>query len=286
MEIPSVPRREEKNENPNRPISPEEAEGEKIREILEREFGRRIGALKKTLAELGIAEDAVILAPPVLNRTDFGYVSDIDFAFLGEEEQEARLFEKLCDDFNLYPFAVRYDREDLVEMKEDLPELYSFLMERKGDLRIHAAKDGIPSSDFLDEAPELEARARTLQSPEEKSALKERRLSIGKDFVEEVRKKITVLGYCFSGSMMDDMDRFGSISDLDIEMLTNYKDEKDKARAFGWIHIYLKWKYAEEFGIKIDVGDTDLKSAKKLASQDRNLRNHFERQFGIDVMNA
>ncbi|NTW30512.1 MAG: hypothetical protein HGA33_04480 [Candidatus Moranbacteria bacterium] len=286
MEIFTFPKREATERDPERLISHEKAEYEEIREILEKEFGRRIGVLKKTLVELGISEDTVILAPPVLNRTDFGYVADIDLVFLGNEEQEKSLYEKLQDDFGIYPFVVRYDPVDLEKMREELPEFYSFLMERRGNIKAANVATSPRPEEFFDKAADLEAKARTLQSKEEKLALKKERLTIGERFVDDVGKRVAVLGYCFSGSMMNDMDRFSSISDLDIEVLTNYKDEKDKARAFGCIHIYLKWKYAEEFGIKIDVGDTDLKSAKKLASQDRNLRNHFERQFGIDVMNA
>ncbi len=286
MEIFKVPKREAIEGCTKRLISHEKAEYEEIREILEKEFGRRIGTLKKTLAELGIAEDAVILAPPVLNRTDFGYVSDIDLVFLGNEEQEMSLYEKLQDDFGIYPFVVRYDPVELEKMREELPEFYSFLMERRGNIKAVNVAASPPSEEFLDRATDLEAKARTLQSEEEKLALKKERLTIGERFVEDVGKQVAVLGYCFSGSMMNDMDRFSSISDLDIEMLTKYEDEKNEEKAFKWIHMYLKWKYAEKFGIKVDVGDTSLKSAKKFASLDPVMRKHFEHRFGVDVINV
>ena len=81
-------------------------EGEKIRERLEKEYDRRIGIFKNVLAVLEIPEDSVVLAPPAIDRTDFGYTSDIDLVFLGTDEQREKLYQRLHTSFEILPFII------------------------------------------------------------------------------------------------------------------------------------------------------------------------------------
>lgn len=259
-------------------------EGREIRERLEREYDRRIVIFKDVLAVLEIPEDSVVLAPPVLDRTDFGYTSDIDFVFLGTDEQREKLYQRLYTSFEILPFIIQIDPKRLAKIKEDLPEFYQFLAQRRGNIPTKQGETEISSGDFWEEAAELETKARVVLSPEDKLVLKEQRLKIGHSFVNEVKQKVPVLGSTFSGSMMTDMQRFGINSDLDIELLTNPPDnEKVERNVFDWIHVYLKWKYAEKFSIKVDVGDTNLKFARMMASHDQKFVDYYKREFGIDI---
>ena len=257
-------------------------EGREIRERLEKEYDRRIIILKNVLAVLEISEDLVVIAPPALDRTDFGYTSDVDLVFLGTEERREKLYQKLYTSFEILPFIIHIDPQRLTEIENDLPELYQFLMQRRGNVQ---AREGEieAAGNYWDEATELEIKARTILLPEEKLRLKEQRLKIGSSFVDEVKQRVPVLGYTFSGSMMIDMERFGINSDLDIDLLINPADEKAERNARDLIHIFLKWKYAEEFGIKVDISDTNLEFARTMASRDPKFVDYYKRVFGIDI---
>lgn len=270
--------------NPEKPFKlPINPGGEKIRERLEKEYDRRISIFKNVLVVLEIPEDLVVLAPPVLDRTDFGYTSDIDLVFLGTEEQRDELYQKLYASFEILSSIIHIDQERLAKIESELPELYQFLMQRRGNIPIKETKMEIPVVNFWDEALELEIKARTALLPEDKLLLKEQRLKIGRDFVDEVKQRIPVLGHNFSGSMMTDMERFGTNSDLDIGLLTNPADEKAERNAFDWIHLYLKWKYAERFGTQVDASDTSLNFARMMASHDSKFKDYYQREFGIDI---
>jgi len=258
-------------------------EGKKIREKLEKEYDRRMSIFGNVLTVLEIPKESIILAPPVLDRTDFGYTSDIDFVFLGTDEERNKLYQRLHASFEILPFIVHIDQKRLAEIENELPEFYQFLMQRKGNVPSKDVETEIPIVNFYDEAPELETKARTVLSQEEKSLLKEQRLKIGDSFVNEVRQKVPVLGHTFSGSMMFDTERFGVNSDLDIDLLIDPGDERAEKNVRDWIHVYLKWKYAEEFGIKVDVGDVSLESAHMMAVYDPRFAAYYIREFGIDV---
>jgi len=260
-------------------------EGKEIRERLEKEYDRRITTLKNVLGALEIPEDLVVLAPPVLDRTDFGYTADIDLVFLGTDEQREELYQKLHTSFEILPSIIHLNPERLTEIKENLPELYQFLMQRKGNIPIKEGKIEI-TKDYWEEAADLEIKARTILSSEDKRRLKEQRLKIGNDFVNEVKQKVLVLGYNFSGSMMTDMEKFGINSDLDVDLLIDYADERTKRNVYDWIHLFLKWKYANEFGIKIDIYDTDLEFARKMASHNPKFVDFYKKEFGVDIIEA
>ncbi|MFH1175584.1 MAG: hypothetical protein V1698_02590 [bacterium] len=253
-----------------------------MRERLEKEYNRRIIILKNVLVALEIPEDLVILVSPALDRTDFGYTSDIDLVFLGTNEQEEKLYQKLHTSFEILPFIIHLNPERLTEMEKDLPELYQFLTQRKGNIPTKEGEIETAES-YWDEATELETRSRTILSPEDKLRLKEQRLKIGNNFVDEVKQKVPVLGYTFSGSMMTDIKRFGINSDLDIDLLINPVDVKAERNAYDWIHLFLKWKYAEEFGIKVDVHDTNLEFARRMASHEPKFVDFYKKEFGIDI---
>ncbi|MDI6883505.1 MAG: hypothetical protein QMC93_03595 [Patescibacteria group bacterium] len=257
-------------------------EGREIRERLEKEYDRRIIILKNVLAVLGIPEDLVVLAPPALDRTDFGYTSDVDLVFLGTDEQEKKLYQKLHTSFEILPFIIHLNQEKLTEIKKDLPELYQFLMQRKGNI---PTKEGEieTAENYWKEAAELETRSRTILSIEDKLRLKEQRSKIGNSFVDEVKQEVPVLGYTFSGSMMTDIKRFGINSDLDIDLLINPVGEKAERNTYNWIHLFLKWKYAEEFGIKVDVHDTTLEFARRMVSHEPKFVDFYKKEFGIDI---
>jgi len=257
-------------------------EGKEIKERLEKEYNRRIIILKNVLEVLEIPKDLVVLAPPVLERTDFGYTSDIDLVFLGTKEQMEKLYQKLHTSFEILPFIIYFDQKRLTEIKNDLPELYQFLMQKKGNIQ---EKEGMieTAGNYWDEAKKLEAKMRTILPLEDKLRLKEQRLKIGSNFVEEVKQKVQVLGHAFSGSMMTDMEKFGINSDLDIDLLINPASEKAERNAFDWIHLFLKWKYAEKFGIKIDVSETTLDFARLLSSHEPKFIDYYKEKFGIEI---
>lgn len=257
-------------------------EGKEIRERLDKEYNRRITILKNVLAVLEIPEDLIILAPLAPDRTDFGYTSDVDLVFLGTDEQRERLYQKLHTSFEILPFIIHFNPDRLIEIENDLPELYQFLMQRRGNIPVK--EGGIETAEnYWEEATELETKARAVLSPEEKLRLKEQRLKIGSSFVDEVKQKIPVLGHTFSGSMMSDMERFGINSDLDIDLLIDPANKKAERNAFDWIHVFLVWKYAEEFGIKVDASETSLEFARRMASHEPKFVDYYKKEFGIDI---
>lgn len=257
-------------------------DGREIREKLEKEYNRRIIILKNVIVALEIPEDLVILAPPVLDRTDFGYTSDVDLVFLGTDEQREKLYQRLHTSFEILPFIIHINPERLTEIGIDLPELYQFLMQKRGNI---PARGGTVESagDYWNEATELEIKARTVLSPEDKLRLKEQRLKIGNNFVDEVKQKVPILEHTFSGSMMTGMQRFGINSDLDIDFLINPANERAERNAYDWIHVFLKWKYAEEFGIKVDAFVTSLESARMMALHEQKFVEYYKKKFGIDI---
>lgn len=260
----------------------ETPEGKEMREKLEKEYDRRIIILRNVLAALEIPENLVVLAPPVLDRTDFGYISDIDLVFLGTGEQREKLYQKLHTSFEIFPFIIHLDSDRLTEIKKDLPELYQFLIQRKGNI---PTKEGEikTAENYWDEAAELKEKSRTILSTEDKLRLKEQRLKIGNCFINEVRQKVPVLGHKFSGSMMSDIEKFGISSDLDIDLLINPADEKAEQNAHDWICLFLKWKYAEKFRINVDAYYTTLEFARKMALHKPKFINFYRQEFGIDI---
>lgn len=258
-------------------------EGREIRERLEKEYNNRITILKDVLAVLKIPEDLIILAPPVLDRTDFGYVSDIDLIFLGTIKQGEKLYQKLHASFEILPFIIYFSQERLLEIKNDFSEFYHFLMQRKGN--IQAKESELEANkNYWSEAEELEIKARKILSPKEKLRLKEQRLKIGNSFVEEVKQRVMVLGHAFSGSMMTNIERFGINSDLDVDFLIDSAGEKSERDAIDWINVFLKWKYAEKFGVKIDASHTSLKFAREMVSHEPKFIDYYKKEFGVDIV--
>lgn len=260
-------------------ITCEKNEKEKALERMRIEYERRKLIIKNALSFLGNSEELVILAPPVLDRTDFGYVADLDIVFWGDSQQEMDLFEKM-NESEMDLFVIRYDKDRLVEISEKVPAFYLFLKERKCGVEIENYPN-TEAGNFFDEAPELEEQIRKSISLQDKISLKNKRLRIGAEFINDTKKYLNVLGFCFSGSMVNNFEKFGINSDLDIDILY---DSREDSLAFEFLHIYLKWKYAEEFGIKIDIGDTEIKSAKRMALRDKNLNEFYLKKFGIDVI--
>ena len=254
-----------------------------LRLVLEKEFQRRVAALKKILAELNIPESDIVLAPPVLDRTDFGYVADIDFIFLGTAELRNELYQKMYASHEVLAHIIDINPVRLSEIKNELPELYQFIMETRARFPAGDAADLSPG-DFYERQSELEDKMRAVLLPQEKEILKEQRLKIGQSFIQEVKTRVPILGEHFSGSMMNDSQRFGLNSDLDIDFLTNIPEaDPSQSNAYDWLHIYLKWKYARDYGIKVDVGDTDLKFAQNMAKHDSKFIEFYKTQYNVDI---
>ena len=260
-------------------------EGREIREVLEKEYQRRIAILNKALDDLKIPKELIIISPPVLDRTDFGYNTDLDIIFLGEEEQGSNLYNRLYKEGEFLATVDHYGPERLREIERALPELYDFLMRRRGNILVTDPKLAEGSGwNFWGQAEKLEAKARTLLGPEEKEQLREQRLAIGKQFVDEARQKANVVAYAFSGSMLENMERFGAISDLDIDLVIDSPDPVAKSNALDWVYVYLKWKYTEEYGIKVDIFPTELNDLKQMAALDSDMADFYKRIFGIDLL--
>lgn len=255
-------------------------EGREIREKIEREYDRRIAILRSVISALEIPEDAIILRPPVLDRTDLGYVADVDLILLGSAEERESLFKKIHKTFGVFPFVISINEARFKEIEKALPQLYQFLMSRKG--RIPHGEAEIIESDFTDEAAELEMRSRGILTLEEKEILKKQRLKIASKFIEEVSQKVPVVAHALSGSMITHMEHFGINSDLDIDLITN-PERGGEENANDWIHLYLTWKYAEECGVKVDVSDDTLSEAKKMASLLPGIAEYYKKTFGLDL---
>lgn len=273
--------KQEKNKLPILEKGNEYNNSKEIWEKMENEYDRRIMILKKVLKNLEILENLVILEPPVLKRTDFGYNADIDFIFLGNDKQKTELSNELQNTFDIFPHIESYDSKKIEEIKNNSCGFYDLLMKRRGNLPIKESGAKEFSDNFLEESSELEMKARNILSMEEKDVLRKERMKIGKKFIEEIKKHISVLGYNFSGSMMKDMNRFGINSDLDIDILVN-PSNKEEQRWDDLIH-YLKWKYAEDFGIKIDIGDISLEKAREMVNNNPKFRDFYKEEFGVDV---
>ena len=246
------------------------------------ECDKRADVLRDALVDLKIPNELVSLKPPVFDRTDFGYTSDIDLVFFGTDKQKEELYEKLYNS-SVHPFIVQIDLARLGEIQVKLPELYEYLTQRRGNFPMKKLETGNPITDFWEEEPELDKSARAILSSEDKLVLKEQRLEIGRRFVEEVKQRVPVVGYSFSGSTMGDMKRFGINSDLDIELLVDPKDEEDEKDIQDWIHLYLNWKYAEQFSIKVDAMEISLDFARQMISRDPKTVVWYEKKFGINA---
>jgi len=51
-----------------------------------------------------------------------------------------------------------------------------------------------------------------------------------------------------------------------------------------WVYVYLKWKYTEEYGIKVDIFPTELNDLKQMAALDSDMADFYKRIFGIDLL--
>ncbi len=258
-------------------------EGREIKEFLEKEFTRREIILKNTLEELDIPDEEFMLAPPLLTRTDFGYNSDIDGVFLGSMADELRLEQKLMETHGLSLFVINLDEKDLENISENIPELYGVIERNRG---ITAHDEEIEPNDgeeFFEKAPEKEARLRSILSPEQKEQLKQERLRIGEEFMEEINQKAQVLGYRFFGSMMSDMDRFGINSDVDLDVLLEVEDKKKEREIFLYVRMYLKWKYIEQYGVEVDCHHITSNKLRELVQRSPELKQVYEEKFNIDI---
>ena len=137
--------------------------------------------------------------------------------------------------------------------------------------------------EFFEEAPEKEARLRGILSPEQKEQLKQERLMIGEEFIEEINKKAQVLGYNFFGSMMNDMDRFGINSDVDLDVLLDVEDKEKEREIFLYVRMYLKWKYIEQYNTEIDCHYITSNKLRDLIEKNPELKQIYKEKFDIDI---
>ncbi len=226
-----------------------------IKDKLDQEYARRIEILISILDSYQIPKDSLVVVPPVLTRTDFGYTSDFDLVFLGDYYKYCILYKELRNR-GIRPFIINLNNVDrLDKILLYLPEFYLFLKRRIG--YIPSINVGMSiNENHLFNPQELEEETRKILTYEEKLRLREERIEIGKAFIKEVKLRVPVIGYEFSGSTMNNIEKFSFTSDLDINLLINPQDEE---LALYWIHMFLKWKFAEKFGIKIDVLDRSIK---------------------------
>ncbi|MDD5750145.1 MAG: hypothetical protein PHU56_00640 [Candidatus Pacebacteria bacterium] len=261
-------------------------EGREAGKILREEYERRIAVLKNALGALNLSEESLVIVPPVSERTDFGYGTDLDIIFFGSQEQGDLLHSRLYEEGGLFADIDCIGQERLSDIKNKMPEFYDFLTDRRGKIPFHSLPESIESSRdagkrFLEQAESLEAKIRTVVSPEDKANLKEYRLAIGRQFIKESAEKIKIVATAFSGSMMEDMDRFSINSDLDIDLVIDSPDTAAEDNAREWL-LYLKLKYALEYGIKADVFPTELEHFKNMAAFDKDMTDFYQRYFGVN----
>lgn len=241
----------------------------------QKEFQRRIDLLKKALEVRNIPIDLVIIAPPVLEKSDFGYNDDIDFIFTGTEEQRNLLYDDLSQTFRIVPYIIYIDEERMKEIKEELPDFYKYLNDRRG--KFNLIKESVDS---------------IVEDPEEKTNLgksgipREKKLKICKDFIDDVKSKIVVLGYSYPITPQDEQMEAPTSDEsysVTVDLLLDPVDEKQERNASDWIHIYLKWRYAEFNHICIDPSDVTLDFARVLAKRDPTLASFYKDTFGIEI---
>jgi len=258
-------------------------EREEILTEIKLEHERRVHKLHDIVEKLHLYNDEIIVAPPVLNRTDFGYSSDLDIIFLGSEEQSEKIYSSLIEE-GIFSSIMTIGVSELHEIQGQLPEFYQMLMEKKGNVGSYLEiSPGVSKTDFDAISSELENKIRSFPTKEEKVNLREERMKIGKEFMEDIKKRLPVLGFSFSGSMISDMQRFSVNSDIDIEYITtNISGPRENMNLIYWEH-YLKWKYAEKFHVKIDSLGLSYNVLHEMALRDGELSERYKRDFGIDL---
>ncbi len=227
---------------------------EEIKDFTRLEFERRKFLLKSALSDLDISESLIVLAPPLLERTDLGHSFDLEFIFLGSLNQQLELERRLLNFYKISPNITCINSNEIKDMHDNFPELDELIEDKNNLNSSHLSKTIIDSINekYWDTAPIIEQKMRKILTKEEKIELKKERIEIGEKFIKEIEEKMSVSEYIFSGSMMNNMERFGINSDIDLEVVLDIKNEQAKKSAFLLTRRYLKWKYIKEYGVEVD----------------------------------
>ena len=270
---------------------PTSSEIQSVKEVLREEFDRRIYELHTYISDLEtILETSLtrwFVVPPVMGRTDFGYLNDIDFVVLTplptqqDYEQVSALTQRHLEERKVFFTPNFITEEEFQEMEVHTPEMFSWYQDRLSRPKPEGKKaryDG-----FFDQAEKLESRLRKSLSPAEKEKLRQERLKTAGQFIKEAQSEVEIIAWTVSGSTTGNLEKFGTSSDLDLDILTDPKDEDQERICWRHLHQYLTWKYAEEKGIKIDCGEWTIKHLKQFSRVNPKMKKFFERMFDIKL---
>ena len=262
-------------------------EGREIRAKIEAEYKRRMAILGQALEALNIPKDQLMLVPAVLERTDLGYIFDIDLVYFGKAEDSGKLYDYLHDQKNIFTFIIEIDQARMEELKRDFPDFYQFLEEGRGNVPEMPEEFAVGDSSFNEEAGELEDASRRVLSLDQKQELRRQRMAIRQEFIQEIEQRIRVAAFAFSRSMTrKGLSRFDISSDLDIDIVIDSQEYELDRNTYAWIAQYLRWKYARAHQIKVDTHVETLGYAASVVRRDGRFRDFYKKVFGLDISPA
>ncbi len=257
-------------------------EGREIAEKYQSEYLRRLVIFNQAVLQSDIPFDHIIVFPPVMSRSDFGYISDLDVALIDTPEDiEESLFLALRS-AGVYVFFRSFSSEYMDECKERYPEDVEFILSKRLN-PVNFPPLPTNANDFNDESESLIDLSRKLLTREQKQELAEIRNGIAQLFVADMKKYFSILSYHFSGSTFEDIDKFSYGSDLDIDLLVEDPSPTSLNSPLNYAMDYLIPKYAESFGIKIDIFITKIDEAEEMSYYDPEFIRYYKDTFGIDI---
>lgn len=226
------------------------AERETIREQLEQEYRYRVTILTNALDVLKLSHGDVIIAPPVLDRTDLGYDGKLDFLYIGNNTNFTRLCEKLKEDFGEDPTADSLNTKMLADIEHHAPEFYAFLEEHRG---IPHHEDITTYTPIDPEIPV--SKMRGILPEEEKERLRQHRIKLAKQIINDVKKYAPVVSAEIYGSTMEDPPHFGINSDIDIGCVVQPQPPNMVPPMVreNILDYYIPWRYAAEHQVRTDL---------------------------------
>lgn len=247
-------------------------------EKLEQEYKRRAGKASIFIKRLKekIKDFDWFIIPPVMDRTDYGYATDLDLVVIYEQEGEIPEYEHEIDDIFIIPKFIPQDQ--LAEIKSKYPEIgewYQAKIEQEKPEEMTGGEK-IDTDSFVD-------KLRYAIPPEKREQIREFRLKLADHFIDRAKKRINIVTWRVSGSTVEAPEQSSECSDLDVDILIDPQTPEAEDEMFFYLQHYLAHKFSEKFGVKIDVHADTVQQLKEMGRHDEKLKEFYERYFDVEL---
>lgn len=184
------------------------------KESLRIEFERRAGKANEYIEKISkkIGKPDWFIVPPVMSRTDYGYMSDIDLVIISDSIVEQDEYKE--GEVFITPRIIK--KSEVEKYGSAFPELADWYDKKIKEEKPKGTSD-IKEIDVLS----LEDKLRYSLSKEKRERIRNYRIKLADHFIEAAKKRVDIVSWNLSGSTADEPDKFSACSDLDFEILVD-----------------------------------------------------------------